>query len=179
MLGCSQGSFTDCLPDGSCQQVTNLCHAAANNHGARIEQVDQPGNRNPNKGAGTLDDLLSGQISTTGRLGNIARAKQVDILLRKQRPSAGSGQLSSLSRDGVPACEGLQASVVAACAQRTVLIDGQMSNLAGRAGGAAVDLLVDNQSCANTASHLDEGQVPLPSPCAIGPFPERTQLRIV
>ena len=65
VLGCPQRALAYSLTDRPGQQIADLRNSAANDHGARIEQVDQPGNGNANERARALDDFLSGQISTT------------------------------------------------------------------------------------------------------------------
>jgi hypothetical protein len=56
--------------------------------------------------------------------------------------------------------------MVSACAQRPVLIHCQVPNFSGRAGGASIDLLIDDQSCSDAASNLDEREVFSPRPAS-------------
>ena len=75
--------------------------------------------------------------------------------------------------------EGFQTSVVPTRGKGTVLVHRQVPDLSCRTGVASINLLIDDQACANAASHLDECQILFTASGAICPFSERPQFRIV
>ncbi len=61
--------------------------------------------------------------------------------------------LLGVSGDSRSRCDGFDAAVVAATAERTVLIESDMADLAGSEGCAVVDLAVNDDPAANTGGN--------------------------
>src|SRR5512134_3104423 len=102
------------LTDRSGQQVPDLGDPAPNDDDAGVDQVDQSGDGNADKGARAFDDLLGGQVAAPGSLDHVAGGNGVERLFGEQGPFPGGDQFLPLSGDGMSAGKGFEAAVVPA-----------------------------------------------------------------
>src|SRR5690606_11015137 len=125
-------------------------HALAREHDdLGVEQIDRPGQRSPQRVTGVGEDLLRLRVPGIGE-----RPQLVDALVL-----ADQADRPGIVDEGALADDRLEASTIAALAERAVLADRHVTEVPGSPGATAYEIAVGDETGADTVADRDDEDV--------------------
>ncbi len=147
--------------DGGEQGVAEAGHPAADHHEPGVEEGDEAGDDLAGVAAAAPDQFEGGGVPAGGGGGHVGGAEPAAGLQPggQFRGAALARHLFGVAGQGGAAEVGLQAPLVAAGAGQSVRLDLDVADVAGAAGGAAVDGGADHDAAADAGADLDAEEV--------------------
>src|SRR6266508_993555 len=164
------------------EEVRGPCHnAAAEDDHLRVEDVDVVRQRDPEVGAGLIEQAARVLITGTRGVRDLVRVKLAALALDalQSRRFASVDQLLGTPGKAGSGRNGLQTAAIPAKAARAVEPDDHMSQLARSACGAVVDLTVDDYAATDARAYCEIDQVACPSAGPEAVFAERRGVGVV
>ena len=152
------------MTEGPEQQLSGAGQLAPHDHALRVDQVAQIGRRDADVPARVRDRTDAAGVAGHRLQHHIAQLQAAEVI-------------AQLVEDGRPAGDRLQASPVAAAAERAVLADRGVPELARDAVAPAEQLPVQHQSRTDPVADVERYGVPLPASGAEPRLRQRCQVR--